>query len=182
MEYYSLQSAVVERLKSAWCDITRLHPLRRGYLNFAYFREIHLGDITICAHFPFLLKLTAYCPPLWYKEGMFFPFFPCVVEPEKKKHLSATMPCTARQTPGIFKCKESPVGATESNVKLGSRTSEPKHMCRTKCDRSEILSFCLPYVSSIFKQTCWNHTYYVLESLHPLPAFSVSIRNQCFGL
>ena len=30
----------------------------------ADFREIHLGDIIICAHFRFLLKLTSYCPPL----------------------------------------------------------------------------------------------------------------------
>lgn len=86
---------------------------------------------------------------------MFFPFFPCVVEPEKKKTSFShhAMHC---QTLGIFKCKESPVGATvflnRSNVKLGSRTSEPKTCAGLK------FSFCLPYFSSIFKQTCWFET------------------------
>lgn len=161
----------------------RHHAPSPAYLNIFEFR-LFQGNASWRHHNLRLLSILteAYCllsSSLIQRGHVFSVFSLCRWAREEKTSFSHhAMHCT---TLGIFKCKESPVGATGSNIKLGSRTSEPKHMCRTKCDMSEIQL--LPSIcSSIFKQTCWNHTYYVLESLRPLPAFSVSIRNKCFGL
>ena len=156
----------------------RHHAPSPAYLNIF---EFHLfqGNASWRHHNLRSLSILteAYCP-LWYKEGM---FFPCVVEPAKKK---TSFSHHAMQSPDArnFQMQRVSRRSHREQCQVGKQDFRTQAHVPNKMRQVSIWSFCLPYVSSIFKQTCWNHTYYVLESLHPLPAFSVSIRNQCFGL